>query len=112
MGGFMRIKQERDYEYIDKSVFKVEDEVIRWIENNSVPPAECLERFLQKGRITVDQFDLSTTVREQELDIFLASYRKAMENWEPSAEERYEARAAFGEGHELVNVVTGKRWTT
>jgi hypothetical protein len=30
----------------------------------------------------------------------------------PSDEERYEARAAFGPGVELVDVFSGRRWTT
>jgi hypothetical protein len=30
----------------------------------------------------------------------------------PSDEERYEARAAMGEGVEMVNVITGHKWRT
>lgn len=43
-------------------------------------------------------------------DEFLADYRKNYKG--PSEEEMMEARAAFGPGVRLVNVVTGKGWTT
>ena len=39
----------------------------------------------------------------------LAEYRKAMENYEPSEEELFEMRAAFGPGTTVVNVITGKK---
>lgn len=38
----------------------------------------------------------------------LARYRETMRNHVPDAEELYEMRAAFGEGAEVVNVITGK----
>jgi hypothetical protein len=44
----------------------------------------------------------------------LAEYRKAQAKRTPEqlAEEAFELRAAFGEGVEVVNVVTGKRTRT
>lgn len=44
----------------------------------------------------------------------LASYRAAQARRTPEqiAEQRYEARAAFGPGQEIVNVLTGERYTT
>jgi hypothetical protein len=40
---------------------------------------------------------------------FIEAYRKSMENHVHSEEEMFEMRAAFGEGAEVVNVITGKR---
>jgi hypothetical protein len=41
---------------------------------------------------------------------FLANYRKNYTG--PSDEERFEARAALGPGHEIINVITGHKWRT
>jgi hypothetical protein len=49
---------------------------------------------------------------DKHLGWFLAAYREARKNYVPSAEERYEMRAAFGPGEEVVDVITGQRFTT
>jgi hypothetical protein len=43
-------------------------------------------------------------------DKFLADYKKARANRsaEAKAEELFEMRAAFGEGQEVVNIITGE----
>ena len=43
---------------------------------------------------------------------FFVQYRKARENYILSEEEQTEMRAAFGEGVEVVNVVTGQKFFT
>jgi hypothetical protein len=45
-------------------------------------------------------------------DAFLASYRKARKGHKPSAEERFEMRAAFGAGSTVVDVITGQQFRT
>ena len=45
-------------------------------------------------------------------DAFLADYRESRKNHVPSAEERFEMRAAFGEGATVVNVITGQKYRT
>ena len=89
-----------------------DDGVIRWKSNNSVPPDECLDNMISTGLITIQDAVYSKTVRSAEQEKFFAEYRERMKDWEPSDEERYEARSAHGPGVELVNVITGKRWTT
>jgi hypothetical protein len=39
----------------------------------------------------------------------LKDYRKRQRNVKPSNEELSEMRAAFGEGTEVVNIITGRR---
>jgi dihydropteroate synthase len=43
---------------------------------------------------------------------FIEEYRESMEDYEPDAEHMYEMRAAFGEGVEVVNIITGKKYKT
>ena len=45
--------------------------------------------------------------RDEENRKSIAEYREAMKNYEPSEEELYEMRAAFGEGETVVNILTG-----
>ncbi len=40
----------------------------------------------------------------------IREYRKARENYVPSAEEMYEMQAAFGPGAVVVDVITGQRF--
>jgi hypothetical protein len=43
-------------------------------------------------------------------EAFLAEYRRTRSNRQLSAEERFEMRAAFGPGAEVVDVITGQKW--
>lgn len=89
--------------------------VIRWNSNNRVVPAEIVElaihlSFESYERVPVRR-DACNAARDAETADFLAAYRKARASG-PSTEERMEARAAFGPGQDLVDVVTGYRWRT
>lgn len=82
--------------------------VLRWKRNGSVPPEEMLELAQHVGV----EFDLEASRRARQIDLdrFVAEYRSGAT--EPSEEERFEARAAHGPGVMLVNVLTGRRFTT
>jgi len=64
----------------------------------------------------VDQDCVAETARQRDVWVeqSLREYREAQANRtaEQLAEERVEARAAMGEGVEMVNIITGERWTT
>lgn len=49
---------------------------------------------------------------KEEIDRILAEYAEARKNHVPSAEEMFEMRAAFGEGAEVVDVITGQVFHT
>lgn len=90
--------------------FDAEDGVYRWTSNGNIPPADCYNSH------SIDQlpnFDLKKqlAVHERELAAFFEEYRRHQPA-EPSAEELYEARAAHGPGVELVDVISGRRFTT
>lgn len=89
--------------------FNLEEGVMFWKSNNRVPPEDMVKLAVDQG------FDVDVTmcneVRDAEMNAFLTEYRKNRANG-PTDEERFEARAAFGSGVELVNAVTGHKWTT
>ena len=84
------------------------DGVMTWKSNGRVPFDDMLEAAKAEGW----PFDLakSRAVREAQVDAFLKAYRKNPPKL--TAEDRAEARAAHGPGVTLVNVVTGRRFTT
>jgi len=60
-------------------------------------------------------YNVGLPARQQEMcDIarqgFLDDARERMSNHVPTEEEKYEMRAAFGEGATVVNVITGKKY--
>ena len=86
------------------------DGVIRWHSNDWVVPQDILQDH-NIPRQTMIRCDF---MRDRELRNFLEEYRQAMAHRTPEqvAEERAEARAAHGPGVELVNVLTGEKYTT
>jgi hypothetical protein len=79
--------------------------VWRWKSNNRVP----FEDMLESWNLDEETFKKCVAAREADDANFFANYRKQMENYEPDAETLYEMKAAFGEGAEVVNVITGKK---
>lgn len=80
--------------------------VVRWRSNDQVPPTDCLIKMGIHGA----ELARMEEVRDRELDAFLAEYR-AQQPAEPTAEERFEMRAAFGIGARIVNIITGRAVT-
>lgn len=82
--------------------------VVRWKSNHQVPPTDILGVWQHLGK----PFNLerSLDVQEAQNRAFSEAYRRNYKG--PSEEARCEARAAFGPGVKLVNVITGHEWTT
>lgn len=79
--------------------------VIRWKSNERVPPMDCLELAVHIGLpINIEKCLMSS---QAEIFDFLNNYRN-----ESNEENDAEARAEFGPGVEMVNVISGRRWTT
>lgn len=87
----------------------IEDGVVRWSSNDSVPPRDLLSDWFEAGCISKGTLRASLEARSADLDAFCAEYRKAQANRKPSAEEMFEMRAAFGPGAEVVDVISGRR---
>lgn len=74
----------------------------RWFSNDQiVPPWVYEEASLIVPEDHLKAYDVETSE-------FLADYRERMADYEPSAEELFEMKAAFGEGETVVNVFTGR----
>lgn len=83
--------------------------VVRWKVNQVVPPDDILAlwRYLNKPF----NYAESVIVRREEQVRMLDAYRKNQAT-EPSAEARAEALAAHGPGVTLVDVISGRKFTT
>ncbi len=86
------------------------DGIVRWKSSKRVPFNDMLVKLHKNGNILKKEVTKSNLVREKEQSTFLAKYCKNYKG--PSQEERFEARAAFGSDVELVNVITGHKWST
>lgn len=87
----------------------VTDGVLRWESNGSVPPADVVD-FAEWIGMPINVLK-TTKARDEDTRRMIAEYREARKNG-PTAKERAEARAAHGPGVELVDIITGRRWTT
>ena len=76
--------------------------------------SDAMEELESAGLVDETTVAVTAEARDRHTQQFLAEYRLAMANRtaEQIAEERAEARAAMGPGVEMVNVVTGERYTT
>jgi hypothetical protein len=88
--------------------YYMDGNVVRWESNNSVPPQDILDEMHTDGVINNATLLESAKTRISEQDAFLAEYRERMANHVHSEEELFEMRAAFGEGAEVVNAITGQ----
>jgi hypothetical protein len=88
--------------------YKDENGVWRWKSNNRVPFKEMLECW----NLSDEEIEVSLKAKNVDYKASIKEYREAMKNHQPSREELFEIRAAFGvwnrTGKKLVNVITGK----
>ena len=94
-----------------------EDGAAGWLFDNGEfrPLMDDAMKELHTAGCVDDACVLSTlTAREAYVEQSLAEYRVAQSQRtaEQIAEERWEARAAFGPGETVVNIITGERYTT
>lgn len=85
---------------------KVENGIVRWESNNNIPPREVLE-FWNYANLPFN-YEKSLKLLEEETNNFLSEY--TINHTQPSEEELYEMRSAFGKNTEIVNVITGKKY--
>jgi hypothetical protein len=101
------IEQYKTQFYIDETS-DVTGPVVRWNSNDRVPFDDMLQDFVTMGWIDRMTLTNSNNTRKLETAEFLTNYARNYKG--PSDEERFEARAAFGAGAEVVNVITGHKW--
>ncbi len=85
-----------------------DDGAVSWLSNGRVPPADIIDFWAWLG-LPVNVAACHAK-RDAEIARFLDEYRANATP--PTTEQKAEARAAFGSGIRVVNVITGKSFTT
>jgi hypothetical protein len=83
--------------------------VVRWLSNDRIPFPDMLQNFREAGWIDRQTERNSLEQRRVEDRAALEQYVKNYRG--PSAEDLAEMRAEFGAGAQVVNVLTGHRYT-
>ena len=75
---------------------------------------DAMEQLLEAGLVDQATVEITAEARDVYTEKSIAEYIEAQKNRsaEQIAEERFEARAAMGPGVEMVNIITGERYTT
>jgi hypothetical protein len=85
----------------------MDNNVIRWNSNDTVPPKDILESFVEAGLISMAVLINSLDFKKVEDDAFLEQYIANRRKYGYSDEERFEMQAAFG-GETVIDVFTGE----
>ena len=76
--------------------------------------SDAMQELKDAGLVDTQTVTRTAVARDIHTTAFLKEYRTAQLNRsaEQIREERWEARAAFGPGETVVNMITGERYTT
>jgi len=88
--------------------YTIDNGIARWTSNNNVPFADMIAAMIIIGEDL--NAEACEEARQADNARFIEQYIKgqASRTEEQLAEEAYEARAAFGPGEKLVNIITGE----
>ena len=84
-----------------------EDGAIRWISSGNYIPDDYCEK-LEYGGYNFSR-EATRIKKDEQQSKFAEEYRERMKNYKPSEGELYEMRCAFGEGTEIVDIITGQK---
>ena len=91
-------------------------EPIGWVNKDDFRPLneEQVKELFEAKLITEVTAKATNKAYEEHKANFIAEYIKNQENrtQEEINEQRFEARAAMGSGVEMINIITGERYTT
>ena len=75
---------------------------------------DAMAELHDAGLVSADCVAITRDQRDEWVEQSMREYRTAQAQRTPEqiAEERFEARAAHGPGVEMVNIITGERYTT
>lgn len=101
----------RDITYTTKSgvemTANIDFSVVRWESNYSVPPIDTLKDMLAKHLITRHEYECSLAARREDLEDYFDHL-----NHITAQEEKLGARAAYGAGVRVINIITGEEYIT
>ena len=103
-GNFKSVKTDERGDF--ESECYLDGGAIRWKSNNACAPTSAVAE-LHLNEIPGYNAVAHEKAREADLDAFATRYKA--NDRPPDAEQLYEMRAAFGEGTEVVNIITGRR---
>lgn len=104
-------------DYLINKAYADEHNVIRWESNNRIP----FEDMLMEAGVDLGVRRMCETIRDNETQSAISQYIAAQAAFEkdtsPEAmaikrEQEFERRAAFGEGAEVMDVFSGRRYWT
>lgn len=101
-----------DHTFLDEKVSSVvvTDGVARWTTNDHCLFEDAAEYYRDAHGLAID-LAAQVAAKRAEDRAAIAAY-VANQPATPSAEERYEAEAAFGPGVEVVDIFSGRTYTT
>ena len=84
-----------------------DNNVIRWVSNDTVPPKDILAELCVAGYITSECLYDSISTKNKEDDAFLEQYISNRRKFGYSDEEKFEMQAAFA-GETVIDIFTGE----
>ena len=99
----------------------VKEGIVRWSKSNNIPPKDFLYDWADLGLIKHSDIEVNEEQRSVDTTAFLDDYIKRQERfkkedpegWEESRREMaFEARAAYGPGERVTNIITGDSFIT
>ena len=85
----------------------MDNNVIRWVSNKTVPPTDILADLCVAGYITTEMLYDSIHTKKKEDDAFLDQYIANRRKFGYSDEEKFEMQAAFA-GETVIDIFTGE----
>jgi len=85
----------------------MDNNVIRWVSNNTVPPTDILADLCVAGYITSEMLYDSIDTKKKEDDAFLNQYIANRRKYGYSDEEKAEMANAFA-GETVIDIFTGE----
>jgi len=85
----------------------MDNNVLRWVSNNTVPPTDILAELCVAGYLTTEMLYDSIATKKKEDDAFLDQYIANRRKYGYSDEEKAEMANAFG-GETVIDIFTGE----
>lgn len=84
----------------------------RWKASDNCVPNDVMRIAYAFGIVSYPAVEVTAATRAEDTRQFVAQYRAAQAEQPIGAEQRVEARAAFGPGATVVDVISGRTYTT
>ena len=97
------------------------DGVVRWVKSDNVVPEDFLHDFRDLGLIPSEFIEKSLVAKDIDMERHVSEYIESRKRWkeedpvgydEAQREMMFEASAAMGPGEDMINVITGEKFTT